>query len=59
MVETFCRQLPTWVQELEFEAVFMPYMLTNDGWPLIERIKEMGNLLPPPEEPKVISIQRG
>jgi hypothetical protein len=44
---------------LSFEAVFMPYMLTNDGRPLIERIKEMNNLLPPPEEPKVISIQRG
>jgi hypothetical protein len=44
---------------LSFEAVFMPYMLTNDGRSLIERIKEMDNLLPPPEEPKVISIQRG
>jgi hypothetical protein len=44
---------------LSFEAVFMPFMLTNDGRPLIERIKEMNNLPPPPEEPKVIAIQRG
>lgn len=26
---------------LSFEAVFMPYMLTNDGRPVIERIKDI------------------
>ena|SRR6266567_930389 len=26
---------------LSFEAVFMPYMLTNDGRPLLERVEEM------------------
>jgi hypothetical protein len=30
---------------LSFEAVFMPYMLTADGRPLVERI---GDMLPPP-----------
>lgn len=34
---------------LQFEAVFMPYMLTNDGRPLFERIGAM-NLLPPPSQ---------
>lgn len=33
---------------LSFEAVFMPYMLTGDGRPLIERVQE-AKLLPPPE----------
>lgn len=42
---------------LQFEAVFMPYMLTDDGRPLIERLVET-NLLPPPAEPKVVSIAR-
>lgn len=37
---------------LSFEAVFMPYMLTSDGRPLIER---MGELLPKPTE-KVVQI---
>lgn len=32
---------------LSFEAVFMPYMLTNDGRPVYERIAE-AKLLPPP-----------
>lgn len=32
---------------LSFEAVFMPYMLTNDGRPLVDRIVET-QLLPPP-----------
>ena len=32
---------------LSFEAVFMPYMLTNDGRPLIERVQE-AKMLPPP-----------
>lgn len=35
---------------LSFEAVFMPYMLTNDGRPLIERITAMPDLLPAPTE---------
>lgn len=34
---------------LSFEAVFMPYMLTNDGRTLIERIATM-DLLPPPDD---------
>jgi hypothetical protein len=42
---------------LSFEAVFMPYMLTADGRPVIERIKDE-NLLPSPQEPKVVSIAR-
>lgn len=32
---------------LSFEAVFMPYMLTDDGRPVYERISQL-NLLPPP-----------
>ncbi len=32
---------------LSFEAVFMPYMMTDNGQTLIERISETG-LLPPP-----------
>lgn len=35
---------------LSFEAVFVPYMLTNDGRPAIERILEM-NILPQLEGP--------
>lgn len=35
---------------LSFDAVFMPYMLTNDGRPLIERLSET-NMLPPPSSP--------
>jgi hypothetical protein len=42
---------------LSFEAVFMPYMLTGDGRPLIERLAET-NLLPAPQEPKVVSLGR-
>lgn len=34
---------------LSFEAVFMPYMLTSDGTPLIERVSRMQELLPAPE----------
>lgn len=34
---------------LQFEAVFMPYMLTDDGRPLVERLGSL-NLLPPPTE---------
>lgn len=41
---------------LSFEAVFMPYMLTADGRPLIERIKDE-NLLPAPQEQKVVSMR--
>ncbi len=32
---------------LSFEGVFMPYMLTSDGQPLVERIMSM-DVLPPP-----------
>jgi hypothetical protein len=38
---------------LTFEAVFMPFMLTSDGQPLIERIRD---LLPEPSEQKVVSL---
>jgi hypothetical protein len=38
---------------LSFEAVFMPFMLTSDGRPVIERVRE---LLPQPDEPKVVPI---
>jgi hypothetical protein len=40
---------------LSFEAVFMPWVLTADGRPVIERLTEM-NLLPAPEEPKVVPL---
>ena len=33
---------------LSFEAVFTPFMLTNDGTPLIERLQAQ-NMLPAPE----------
>jgi hypothetical protein len=39
---------------LSFEAVFLPYMLTHDGRPLIERV---GDLLPKPDEPKVVEFK--
>jgi hypothetical protein len=38
---------------LSFEAVFMPYMLTSDGRPLIERMRDM---LPEPEPSKVVAL---
>lgn len=38
---------------LSFEAVFMPFMLTADGRPLIERVSK---LLPKPDQPKVVSL---
>ena len=40
---------------LSFEAVFMPFMLTSDGRPLIERLAET-SLLPAPTPSKVVSI---
>jgi hypothetical protein len=40
---------------LSFEAVFLPYMLTSDGRPLMERLAETG-LLSEPTEPKVIAL---
>jgi hypothetical protein len=40
---------------LSFEPVFMPWLLSTDGRPLIERLPE-SNLLPSPEEPKVVSL---
>ena len=36
-----------------FEAVFLPYMLTSDRRPLIERVND---LLPPPSQGKVVQI---
>ena len=41
---------------LSFEAVFMPYMLTADGRPVVERLAEM-NLLPSPESAKVVPLK--
>jgi hypothetical protein len=41
---------------LSFEAVFMPYMLTADGRPVIERLAET-NLLPAPAEQKVVPLK--
>lgn len=41
---------------LSFEAVFMPYMLTNDGRTLIERIASL-DLLPPPSDENRPAIQ--
>jgi hypothetical protein len=41
---------------VSFEAVFMPYMLTADGRRVIERLGET-NLLPPPEQPKVVAMK--
>jgi hypothetical protein len=38
---------------LSFEAVFMPFMLTADGRPLLERAVE---LLPRPADEKVVSL---
>lgn len=35
---------------LQFEAVFMPYMLTRDGTPLLEKLRSQTDLLPPPSE---------
>ena len=40
---------------LSFEAVFMPYMLTSDGRPLIDRLAET-NLLPEARDEKVVSL---
>lgn len=40
---------------LAFEAVFLPYMLTNDGRPIVERLDESG-WLPKPREDKVVAI---
>jgi hypothetical protein len=41
---------------LSFAAVFMPFMVTNDGRTVSQRLEETG-LLPEPEPPKVVSIQ--
>jgi ribosomal protein L37E len=38
---------------LQFDAVFMPYMLTADGRPLLDRLREQ-SLLPAPKEPKEV-----
>lgn len=39
---------------LSFEGVFMPYMITADGRPLIDRINESGLL--PSESTNVVAI---
>jgi hypothetical protein len=39
---------------LSFEAVFMPFILTHDGRPLIERVSD---LLPKPDEPRVVEFK--
>jgi hypothetical protein len=38
---------------LSFEAVFMPFMLTSDGRPVIEQV---GDLLPKADAPKVVQL---
>jgi hypothetical protein len=40
---------------LSFEAVFMPFMLSHDGRPLIERVAD---LLPKVEEEKIVALPR-
>jgi hypothetical protein len=40
---------------VSFEAVFMPFMLTNDGRTMIERVAGT-SLLPSPDSPKVLHI---
>jgi hypothetical protein len=40
---------------LSFEAVFMSYMLTSDGRPLIERLAE-SDLLPKPNDGKIVAL---
>jgi hypothetical protein len=40
---------------LSFEHVFMPFMLTHDGRPLIDRVSEL-ELLPKPDAPKVVAL---
>jgi hypothetical protein len=42
---------------LQFEAVFMPYMLTADGRTVMERAADLG-LLPKPDEPKVVALPK-
>jgi hypothetical protein len=39
-----------------FEAVFMPYMLTRDGRPVIEQAQE---LVPRPCNETVVALQQG
>jgi hypothetical protein len=41
---------------LSFEAVFLPYMLTSDGRPLIERLGE-SNLLPASPDDRVVLLR--
>jgi hypothetical protein len=41
---------------LSFESVFMPYMLTSDGRPVIERVQE---LLPRPRSETVVALSPG
>ena len=43
---------------LSFDAVFMSYMLTSDGRPLIERLSD-SDLLPKADEPKVVALIGG
>ena len=43
---------------LSFEHAFMPWALTFDGRPLVERLAET-NLVPAPEAPKVVQLPTG
>jgi hypothetical protein len=43
---------------LSFEAVFMPFMLTSDGRPLIERLAE-SDLIPNQEATRKIGHEKG
>lgn len=55
MLRDWCKAQITAVEcgILSFEAVFLPFMLTHDGRPLIERVAD---LLPKPDEPKVVAL---
>ena len=55
MLRDWCKAQITAVEcgILSFDAVFMPFMLTHDGRPLIERVADM---LPKPDEPKVVAL---
>jgi hypothetical protein len=43
---------------LSFENAFMPWCLTADGRPLVERLADMPGLLPAPEQPKIVQLTK-
>ena len=44
---------------MSFDAVFMAHIITADGRTFLERVKDDRNLLPAPEEPKVVPLVKG